>query len=161
MPVPSVELTEEEPTGVKKIIQPLAPGNLMPEDSRVVRHVAFVPRDTDPKLLTESKFWIGVAHRLTPLAHLLVFWDDRSQMANLLCMEASQSFVSMLLLDYRRLPGIISDGSEALINFDIFYSQMDGYCCRRLSDSVLVVQGASSKEEAIKQLKAHPSFKAS
>ncbi|WP_191830878.1 hypothetical protein [Pseudomonas fluorescens] len=143
----------------KKSIQPLPPSSLMFEDSRVVRHVAFVDRNTDPAMLTESRFWLSVAQRLTPLARVMVFWDDRSAMAELMCTEASQSFVSMLLLDYRKLPGIISDGSEALVNFEIFYSQLDGYCCRRLSDGVLIVQGASSKEKAIEQLKSHPSFK--
>lgn len=152
----SAELTTE----AKKIIQPLAPGSLMFEDSRVVRHVAFVPRGTDPQLLTESRFWLSVAQRLTPLAEVIVYWDDRSARATLLCTEASQSFVSMLLLDYRKLPGIISDGSEALVNFEIFYSQLDGYCCRRLSDGVLIVQNASSKEKAIEELKSHPAFKA-
>jgi hypothetical protein len=144
----------------KRKIQPLLPSAMMPEDSRVVRHVVFVPRDTDPQSLTESPFWLNVAQRMTPLAHIMVFWDDRSAMANLLCTEASQSFVSMLLLDYRKLPGIISDGSEALVNFEIFYSQMDGYCARRLSDSVLLVQNASSKEKCVEQLKSHPAFKA-
>lgn len=153
-------MTSELAVEIKKIIQPLQPGSLMFEDARVVRHVAFVPRDTDPQLLTESRFWLSVAQRLTPLARVMVFWDDRSAMAELMCTEASQSFVSMLLLDYRKLPGIISDGSEALVNFEIFYSQLDGYCCRRLSDGVLIVQGASSKEKAIEQLKSHPSFKA-
>ncbi|MNL82451.1 hypothetical protein D3C87_2098360 [compost metagenome] len=66
----------------------------------------------------------------------------------------------MLLLDYRKLPGIISDGSDALINFEIFYSHLDGYCARRLSDSVLLVQNASSKEKCIEELKSHPAFKA-
>lgn len=155
----TVELATETSTP-KKIITPLQPGSLMFEDSRVVRHVAFVPRDTDPQLLTESRFWLSVAQRMTPLARVMVFWDDRSQMAELLCTECSQSSVSMLLLDYRKLPGIIGDGSESLINFEIFYSQLDGYCCRRISDSVLIVQGASSKEKAIEQLKAHPSFSA-
>ncbi|MNU05468.1 hypothetical protein D3C72_2502870 [compost metagenome] len=76
-------------------------------------------------------------------------------------MESSQSFTSAVMLDYKKLPGIISDGSEALINFEIFYSQMDLYCARRLSDNVLLVQGASSKEKCIEQLKAHAAFKAS
>ncbi|MNF04144.1 hypothetical protein D3C80_2035930 [compost metagenome] len=76
-------------------------------------------------------------------------------------LEASQSFISAVLLDYRKLPGIISDGSEALINFEVFFSQLDGYCARRISDNVLLVQGASSKEKAVEQLKAHAAFKAS
>lgn len=145
----------------RKFIKPLAPGNLMFEDSRVVKHVAFVPRDTDPALLTESKFWLSVAQRLTPLAEVTVYWDDRSARAVLLCTECSQSFVSMLMLDYRKLPGIIADGSESLVNFEIFYSQMDGgYCARRLSDSSLLVVGATSKDLCIEQLKAHAAFKA-
>lgn len=152
-----VELVETN----KKFIKPLAPGNLMFEDSRVVRHVAFVDRNTDPALLTESKFWLSVAQRLTPLARITVFWDDRSQMAELLCTEVSQSFVSMLMLDYRKLPGIISDGSESLVNFEIFYSQMDnGYCARRLSDNTMLVVGATSKDLCIEQLKSHAAFKA-
>lgn len=153
-------ISPEVTTESKRKTTPLQPHMLMFEDSRVVRHVAFVPRDTDPQSLTESGFWLSVAQRLTPLAHVLVVWDDRSQMANLLCTEASQSFVSMLLLDYRRLPGIISDGSEALVNFEIFYSQLDGYCARRLSDSVLLVQNATSKEKCVEELKSHPAFKA-
>ncbi|EPA95524.1 hypothetical protein [Pseudomonas sp. G5(2012)] len=153
-------MTAEVATETKRKVQPLAPSSMMFEDARVVRHVVFVPRDTDPKVLTESGYWLSVAQRLTPLAHLMVFWDDRSAMANLLCTEASQSYVSMLLLDYRKLPGIISDGSEALINFEIFYSQMNGYCARRLSDNVMVIQDASSKEKCIEALKSHPAFKA-
>jgi len=144
----------------KKVIRPLAADSLMFEDARIVRYVAFVPRDTDPQMLTESRFWLSVAQRLTPLAHVLVVWDDRSQMAELLVTESSQSFVSMLLLNYRKLPGIISDGSEALVNFEIYYSSIDGYCARRLSDSVLIVKGASSREKAIEELKSHPAFKA-
>ncbi|MNN54687.1 hypothetical protein D3C81_1695180 [compost metagenome] len=102
-----------------------------------------------------------MAHRLHALDMMTVIWDDRSAMATIMVLEASQSFVSTVLLDYRKLPGIISDGSEALINFEIFYSQMDGYCARRLSDSCLIVQGATSKEKCIEQLKAHAAFKAS
>lgn len=145
---------------VKKIVPPLLPSSLMFEDCRVVRHVAFVPRDTDPEMLLESRFWTNVAQRLTPLAEVVVYWDDRSARAVLLCTECSQSFVSMLLLNYMKLPGIISDGSEALVNFDVFYSQLDGYCARRLSDGVMIVQNATSKEKCIEQLKSHPAFKA-
>lgn len=144
----------------KKIIQPLPPGNLMFEDQRVVRHVAFVPRDTPTEMLLESRFWLSVAPRLTPLAEVTVYWDDRSARAVLLCTECSQSFVSMLLLSYMKLPGIISDGSEALINFEIYYSQLDGYCARRLSDNVIICQHASSKEKCVEELKSHPAFKA-
>ena len=144
---------------VKKIITPLAPSSMMFEDARVVRHIAFVDRNTDPEIILESRFWINVAQRLTPLARILVVWDDRSRMCELMVTEASQSFVSVLLLSHTKLPGIISDGSEALVNFDVFYSSLDGYCARRLSDGVLIVQNASSKEKAIEQLKAHPSFK--
>lgn len=154
------QVSPEVTTETKRKIPPLAPASMMFRDSRVVDHVAFVDRNTDPQVLTESGFWLNVAQRLTPLAHVLVVWDDRSQMANLLCTEASQSFVSMLLLDYRRLPGIISDGSEALINFEIFYSQMQGYCARRLSDNVMIISDASSKEKCIEALKSHPAFKA-
>ncbi|WP_449439694.1 hypothetical protein [Pseudomonas migulae] len=153
----SAEVSTEAP---KKLIKPLTPESMAFEDARLVRHVVFVPRDTDPQLLTESRMWLNLAQRLHPLDHLLVFWDDRSAMANLICLEVSQSFVSMLLIDYRKLPGIISDGSEALINFEIFYSQMQGYCCRRLSDNVMIVQNATSREKAIEELKAHPSFRA-
>jgi hypothetical protein len=145
---------------VQKAIPPLPPSSMMFEDCRVVRHIAFVDRNTDPELILESRFWINVAQRLTPLARVLVVWDDRSKMAELMVTEASQSFVSMLLLSCTKLPGIISDGSEALVNFDVFYSQLDGYCARRLSDGVLIVQNATSKEKAIEQLKSHPAFKA-
>lgn len=154
----SVEVATETPS---KKIKPLAPEALSFEDYRFVRHCAIVPRDTDPQMFTESGFWLSVAHRLHALDHITVLWDDRSAIATLVVMEASQSFVSTVMLDYKRLPGIISDGSEALINFEVFYSQMDGYCCRRLSDGVLIVQGATSKEKAVEQLKSHPAFKAS
>ena len=153
----TVELAEtKEP---KQIFQPLLPTSMTFEDARVVKFIAFVPRDTDPKVLTESRYWINVAQRLNALDRITAVWDDRSAMAALRGMDASQSFVSLLLLDYKKLPGVISDGSEALVNFDIFYSHLDGYCCRRLSDNVLVIQGASSREKAIEELKAHPSFK--
>lgn len=144
-----------------KKIRPLAPDALTFEDYRFVRHAAIVSRDTDPKVLTESGFWLSVAHRLHALDHVTVLWDDRSAMAVVMIMESSQSFTSAVMLDYKKLPGIISDGSEALINFEIFYSQMDGYCARRLSDSVLLVVNATSKEKCIEQLKAHAAFKAS
>lgn len=150
----------EVSTETHKKVQPIQPHCLTFEDYRFVRHCAIVPRDLDPQLLTESGLWLSVAHRLHALDHITVIWEDRSAMATVVVMEASQSFTSVVLLDYKKLPGIISDGSEALINFEIFYSQMDGYCARRLSDNVLVVQGASSKEKAIEELKAHPSFKA-
>lgn len=154
----SVEVAADTPN---KKIKPLSPEALSFEDYRIVRYCAVVDRGTDPKMLTESGYWLSNAHRLQPLAHITVVWDDRSAIATVLVMEASQSFVSTVLLDYKKLPGIISDGSEALINFDVFYSQMDGYCVRRLSDGVLLVQGASSKEKAVEQLKAHAAFKAS
>jgi hypothetical protein len=154
----NVDVAPDEPK-VKKFLKPFTPESMAFEDARLVRHVVFVPRDTDPQLLTESRMYLNLAQRLHPLDHLTVFWDDRSAMAELICLEASQSFVSMLLTNYRKLPGIISDGSEALVNFEIFYSQMDGYCCRRLSDSVLIVSGASSREKAVEELKSHPSFK--
>ena len=152
----SAELTTEP----KKKVPPLLPHCVTFEDYRFVRHCAVVPRDLDPQMLTESGLWLSVAHRLHALDQITVVWEDRSAMATVMVLEASQSFTSVVLLDYKKLPGIISDGSEALINFEIFYSQMDGYCARRLSDNVLVVQGASSKENAIEELKAHPSFKA-
>ncbi|MDW2777435.1 hypothetical protein [Pseudomonas sp. BEA3.1] len=154
----SPEVAAENPS---KKIKPLAPEALSFEDYRFVRHCAIVPRDTDPKSLTESGFWLSNAHRLHALDHVTVLWDDRSAVAVVMIMEASQSFTSAVMLDYKKLPGIISDGSEALINFEIFYSQMDGYCARRISDGVLLVQGASSKEKAVEQLKAHAAFKAS
>lgn len=144
-----------------KKIKPLSPEALSFEDYRFVRHAAIVPRDTDPQVFTESGFWLSVAHRLHALDHITVVWDDRSAIANLVVMEASQSFVSTVMLDYKRLPGIISDGSEALTNFEIFFSQMDLYCARRLSDNVLLVVNATSKEKCIEQLKAHAAFKAS
>lgn len=153
-------MTAEVALEAKKIFRPLEPHRLTFEDARFVRHCAIVPRDFDPAMLTESATWLSVAHRLRGLDHISVFWEDRSATATLMIVEASQSFVSAVMLDYKKLPGIIGDGSEALINFEVFYSQMDGYCARRLSDSVLIVQNASSKEKAIEQLKAHPSFKA-
>ena len=152
----SVELTTE----TKNKPAPLAPHALTFEDYRFVRHCAVVPRDTDPHLLTESGLWLSVAHRLHALDRITVVWEDRSAIADLMVLEASQSFTSLVLLDYKKLPGIISDGSESLINFEVFYSQMDGYCARRLSDSVLIVQNATSKEKCIEELKAHPTFRA-
>lgn len=154
------DVSPEVATESKKI-KPLAPEALSFEDYRFVRHCAIVPRDTDPKLLTESGFWISVAHRLHALDYVTVLWDDRSAMATVMIMEASQSFTSAVMLDYKKLPGIISDGSEALINFEVFYSQMDGYCARRISDGVLLVVNAASKEKCVEQLKAHAAFKAS
>lgn len=153
-------MTAEVSPEVKKKPRPLEPHRMTFEDARFVRHSVIVPRDFDPAMLTDSASWISVAQRLHALDRIAVVWEDRSAMADLMILEASQSFVSVIMLDYRKLPGIISDGSEALINFEVFYSQMDGYCARRLSDSVLIVQGASSKEKAIEQLKAHPSFQA-
>lgn len=144
----------------KRKFPPLEPNRLSFEDYRIVRHCAIVPPDLDPQLLTESGYWLSVAHRLHPLDRITVVWENRSAMAELMILEASQSFTSVVLLSYQKLPGIISDGSEALVNFEIFYSQMDGYCARRLSDNVLMVQNATSKEKAVEQLKAHPSFKA-
>ncbi|POG00119.1 hypothetical protein [Pseudomonas putida] len=158
--MPKADVSPEVATENKKI-KPLAPEALSFEDYRFVRHCAVVPRDTDPQVLTESSFWSSNAHRLHALDHITVVWDDRSAMAVVMIMEASQSFTSAVLLDYKKLPGIISDGSEALINFEIFYSQMDGYCARRLSDSVLLVVNATSKEKCVEQLKAHAAFKAS
>lgn len=155
------EISPEVTETPNKKIKPLSPECLTHEDYRIVRHCAIVDRDTDPKSLTESPFWISVAHRLHALDMVTVIWDDRSAMATVMIMESSQSFTSAVLLDYRKLPGIISDGSEALINFDVFYSQMDGYCARRLSDNVLLVVNATSKEKCIEQLKAHAAFKAS
>lgn len=155
------EVTTENTETVNKKVKPLAPEALSFEDYRIVRHCAVVSRDTDPKSLTESGFWLSVAHRLHALDHVTVLWDDRSAMAVVMILEASQSFTSAVMLDYKKLPGIISDGSEALINFEIFYSQMDGYCARRLSDNVLLVVNATSKEKCIEQLKAHAAFKAS
>ncbi|MFG0320994.1 hypothetical protein ACF8EF_01420 [Pseudomonas sp. zjy_15] len=155
------DVSPEVAAETAKKIKPLAPDRLSFEDYRIVRHCAVVDRDTDPQALTESSFWISVAHRLHALDHVTVVWDDRSAMATVMIMEASQSFTSAVMLDYKKLPGIISDGSEALINFEVFYSQMDGYCARRISDSVLLVQGATSKEKCIEQLKAHAAFKAS
>lgn len=140
--------------------RPLEPHRLTFEDYRFVRHCLIVPRDFDPALLTDSGVYLSVAHRLHALDRISVVWEDRGAMADVMVMEASQSYTSLVLLDYRKLPGILSDGSEALINFEIFYSQMDGYCARRLSDSVIIVSGASSKEKAIDELKAHPAFKA-
>lgn len=145
---------------VKKVIPPLPPSSLMFEDARVVRHIAFVDRNTEQEMILESRFWINVTQRLTPLARILVVWDDRSKMAELMVTEASQSYVNVILLSFTHLPGIISDGSEALVNFDVFYSSLDGYCARRLSDGVLIVQNASSKEKCIEQLKSHSAFKA-
>lgn len=155
------EVATESAEPTSKKITPLTPDRLSFEDFRIARHCAIVPRDTDPQVLTESGFWLSVAHRLSALAHITVVWDDRSAMATVMVMEASQSFVSTVLLDYKKLPGIISDGSEALINFEIFYSQMDLYCARRLSDNVLLVVNATSKEKCIEQLKSHAAFKAS
>lgn len=145
---------------VKKIIPPLPPSSLMFEDARVVRHIAFVDRHTEQEMILESRFWINVTQRLTPLARILVVWDDRSKMAELMVTEASQSFVNVILLSFTHLPGIISDGSEALVNFDVFFSQLDGYCARRLSDNSMLVMNATSKEKCIEELKAHPAFKA-
>lgn len=153
-------MSAEVTTETKKKVTALAPHCLSFEDYRFVRHCAIVPRDTDPHVLTESGLWLSVAHRLHALDQVTVVWEDRSAMATVMVLEASQSFTSLVLLDYKKLPGIISDGSEALINFEIFFSQMDGYCARRLSDSVLIVKNATSKEKAIEELKAHPSFQA-
>lgn len=155
------DVSPEVAAETAKKIKPLAPEALSFEDYRFVRHCAITSRDTDPQLLTESGFWLSVAHRLHALDHVTVIWDDRSAVATVMILEASQSFTSAVLLDYRKLPGIISDGSEALTNFEIFYSQMDGYCARRISDSVLLVVNATSQEKCIEQLKAHAAFKAS
>ncbi|MFK0090178.1 hypothetical protein ACIQUS_23145 [Pseudomonas sp. NPDC090755] len=156
----SAEVSPEFPAEAKKKFPPLEPSRLSLEDYRFVRHCAIVPRDLELAALTESGQWLSVAHRLHALDRITVIWEDRSAVAELMIIEASQSFTSLVLLDYKKLPGIISDGSEALINFEIFYSQMDGYCARRLSDNVLIVTNASSKEKAIEELKAHPSFQA-
>lgn len=153
-------MSAEVAVETKKKVQPFEPHRLSFEDYRFVRHCLIVPRDFDPAMLTESGVYLSVAHRLHALDRITVVWEDRSAVANVMILEASQSFTSAVLLDYKKLPGIISDGSEALINFEIFYSQMDGYCARRLSDNVLMVQNATSKEKAIEQLKAHPAFKA-
>lgn len=156
----SNQVEEEQPEATTKKTRPLEPHRLSFEDHMFVRHCLIVPQDLDPKLLTESTLYLSVAHRLHPLDHITCIWENRSAIAEVIVMEASQSFTSLVLLNYRKLPGILSDGSEALVNFEVFYSQIDGYCVRRLSDSVLLVSGATSKEHAIEQLKAHAAFKA-
>ncbi len=153
-------MSAEISTETHRKFSPFEPNRMSFEDYRFVRHCLIVPRDFDPALLTESGPWLSVAHRLHALDRVTVVWEDRSAMAEVMILEASQCFTSAVMLSYQKLPGIISDGSEALVNFEIFYSQMDGYCARRLSDSVLMVQNASSKEQAIEQLKSHPAFKA-
>jgi hypothetical protein len=149
----------EVTTETKRKITPFEPNRLSFEDYRFVRHCLIVPRDFDPAMLTESAPWLSVAHRLHALDRVTVVWEDRSAVAEVMVLEASQSFTSLVMIDYKKLPGIISDGSESLINFEVFYSQMDGYCARRLSDNVLLVQNATSKEKCIEELKAHPAFK--
>jgi hypothetical protein len=145
----------------KKKVSPLGAHCLTFEDYRFVRHCMIVPRDFDPQLLTESGVYLSIAHRLHALDRLTVIWEDRSAMADVMVLEASQSFTSTVVLNYKKLPGMmIGDGSDALVNFEIFYSQIDGYCARRLSDSVLIVQNATSKENCIQELKSHPAFKA-
>lgn len=157
----TAEVSNDVEVATKKKARPLEPHRLTFEDHMFVRHCCIAPRDLDPQLLTESSLWLSVAHRLHALDHITVVWENRSAIATLLVLEASQSYTTLVMLDYKKLPGILSDGSEALINFDVFYSQMDGYCVRRLSDSVLMVQGASSKEKAIEMLKAHAAFQGS
>lgn len=150
---------------IAKKFAPLTPDRLSFLDSKSVSHMAICPRETALEALTESGFWLSVAHRLQPLDSIRVVWDDRSAVAELMVMESSQCFVSVVLLSHRQLPGMIGDGSMDLVNFEVFFSSvpmaggLPGYAVRRLSDQVLIITGASSKAAAIEALKAHPSFK--
>lgn len=152
----SAEVEREEQPKAK--INPLPPGNLTFLDQRSVAHVAVIPRGTPVEALAESSFWTSVAHRLQNLDTIRCIYEDRSMIVELIVLEASPIWTATHILGVHQLPGIISDGSDELTNFEVFYSVTDLYCVRRLSDSVMLVKNASSKEKAIDELKAHAAF---
>lgn len=137
----------------------LRPGDLHFKENRCLDHVAFAERGTTLEDLLTSSYWLSVASRLHALDRICVVLQDRSAIYELLVLEASQSFVATFLLSQHQLPGILGDNSGDLVNFEIFFEQSTGYNARRLSDGVLVVRGATSRETCIADLKSHASFK--
>lgn len=150
-------LDKEQPT--KRKLPPFRPDALAFEDIRVVRHCLWVPAEFAPEDLLDSGVYISLAQRLQANAIITAIWEDKSAIATLFVMEASPIWTSVVMLDYKRLPGIVNfDNEEVLTNYEIFYSQSQSWCARRLSDSVLIIQGEHSKSACQDALMAHPAF---
>lgn len=155
----ATELSQEVPA--RRKVTPIQPNNVTFLDQRQVKLIAIVPRGTTREDMMESAFWTSVAHRLEQLFEITVIDEAKTFYAHFLVLEASPIFTAVHLLDWFDLPGIISDSSDMLVNFSIEWSQsVNGYQARRLSDSVILVHSASSKEKCIEELLMHPAFSA-
>lgn len=117
------------------------------------------PRDTPRERLVESDFWSTTAEQFLPYDRITVIGEARDYIAELLVLECGRGYASLVELSYTPLPALLVSRDGLPPNHSILYAGPDKlFIIKRESDSVILGEGFTTREEALAHLLDHRSL---
>lgn len=118
---------------------------------------AVVPRGTTKERLLQSGLWSVVSDQFKAYDIIYALEESRAFYAQLLVLDAGRGYCSVQLLNLWPLPALLVSEAGLPPGFDVFYAGplnngTGGYCIKRVTDGVMMVQGKSSKDAALAEL---------
>lgn len=118
------------------------------------------PRGTTREDLIQSDLWSVVSADFLPYDHVTVVAEDRSFLAEMLCLEAGRGYASMVELSFVPLPTLLVSNEGLPPGFDIFHAGPEKlYCVKRLNDNVIMGEGFPNKQAALEFLTDHATLR--
>lgn len=121
---------------------------------------AVIPRGTPQERLLDSDFWVVVAGDFMPWDRIHCVAEDRTFYAELLVVDAGRGYARLEPLGIHTLPPIVTSQEGLPPGHEIVHAGPDKmYCVRRVADGVLLGEGFSSKDDALRYLLDHASLR--
>lgn len=145
--------------------KPVMLGQLKPAECRHNRWSGVIDPSVSKEMVTQSQTWSITSDRFNYLDIIECVWADRSAYCELLVLSAGRGHCTVHMLSYHQLPTLlVADTSALPPGYDCRYAgpianAKGGYQIVRLADSVIMVDGHSSKESALQELLAHASMR--
>lgn len=138
-------------------IKPLLKSAVLMTEFRNNNWSAIIPRGTTKEMLVLSGLWSVVSDQMHAFDKIDCIYEDRSAFAQLLVLDAGRGYASVQLLSFHPLPALLVSEAGLPPGFEVFFAGpiengTGGYSIKRLCDGVLMVQGQSSREQALAEL---------
>lgn len=108
----------------------------------------------------QDDYWSTVSTELQPYDEINLIAADGSYFAKLLCIAASRGHARVMELGHWPLPVLLVAGDSLPVNHEVFWGgPEEGFCVRRISDSVMLGKNFANRNEAIEFLLSHATLR--
>ena len=130
-----------------------APRFAMAEHKRTV-YTAFVEEGVTLNTVLKSEFWAHVAAKLQPMDEIVVIPDDMSYRAVLMVLDKGTAWAKVALIHEAKI-GKIDTTAPANPDYEVKLRGPHKWSIVRKSDSQVIQEGISTKEDAHLRLAEH------